>query len=94
MRSPAVLCCSEYPSYSSCTFPFSTELSEEEQIRLSMLLSKQDEVHGTNMFDALTAEDEREVDYWLSLGYRFGKIALFLFQRKFGASTEKTPQMS
>jgi hypothetical protein len=69
-------------------------LSESDQLRISMLLSKQDEVHGTNMFDSLTADDQNEVDYWLSLGYKFEKIALFVFQRKHNAQMGDSPQLT
>lgn len=48
-----------------------------------MLVSKQDEVHGVNMFDRLRSTDQPEIDYWLSLGYKFDKVALFMFQRHF-----------
>lgn len=69
-------------------------MSESDQLRISMLLSKQDEVHGINMFDSLTVEDQPNVDYWLSLGYKFEKIALFIFQQKHNAQMGDAPQMT
>jgi hypothetical protein len=60
-----------------------SRLPEDQQIRLSMLVSKQEEMHGMNMFDSLQAHDQPEIDYWLSLGYVFDKVALFMFTRRF-----------
>jgi hypothetical protein len=58
-------------------------LSESEQIRISLILSTQETKHGINMFDSMIAEDRPVLEYWLSIGYRFDQIALFLFQKKY-----------
>lgn len=57
--------------------------TEAEQIRLSMMESKQEERCAIGMFDALRPEDKEEVTFYLALGYRFENIALYFFQRRY-----------
>lgn len=58
-------------------------LSEDEQMCLSMLLSDQEGKFKTNMFDAMTDDDEAEVAALLAQGYKYDDITHMLFQRQY-----------
>jgi hypothetical protein len=58
-------------------------LPESDQIRISLLLSTQEEKYRTNMFDFLVANDKHEIDEWLAKGFRFDDITLYMFRRKY-----------
>eukprot|EP01040_Poterioochromonas_malhamensis_P017002 gene17002-19443_t len=58
-------------------------LSEDEQMCLSMLLSDQEGKFKTNMFDAMTDDDEAEVAALLAQGYKYDDITHMIFQRKY-----------
>eukprot|EP01039_Chlorochromonas_danica_P012013 gene12013-13639_t len=58
-------------------------LSEDEQMCLSMLLSDQEGKFKTNMFDAMTDDDEAEVAALLAQGHKYDDITHMIFQRKY-----------
>lgn len=62
-------------------------ISEIEQIRLSLLLSAQEQRFGLNMIDAMTDADEIELDRFLSRGYKYEDIVYFLFQRRYALAS-------
>lgn len=61
-------------------------LSEGEQMCLSMLLSEQEGKFKTNMFDAMTDDDESEIASLLAQGYKYDDITHMIFQRKYEPS--------
>lgn len=60
---------------------------DQEALEVGLLLSKQEALHGTNMFDSLKPEDNSVVQEYMNQGFSREEAILMIFEQKFGTGT-------
>ena len=58
------------------------ELANQEALEVGLLLSKQDSMYGTNMFESLTDEDEDKIEQCIRQGMSRNEAANIIFEQK------------
>merc|ERR1712196_58672 len=57
---------------------------EREAIRIALIISKQEEVYGVNMYETLTDDDSDFLDELLHNDYEMDNAVLVIFERNYG----------
>lgn len=59
-------------------------LSEDEVMRLCLLISEQESLHGIHMYESLVPEDEEEINKMKEIGISNDDAILMIFDKRFG----------
>lgn len=72
-----------YGSSQNSSFPI-PENADDQALQLGLLLSQQEAMFGSNMYDSLTAADDPIIENFMSKGYSKEEAILYVFEGKFG----------